>query len=165
MAHAYLVDTNVLSNPASAERDINVEQWLFRFANLVRLSVITIAEMRRGLALIEQRLEKSSSRSVRERERLRLSKKRAWYDRVVGRFADRVENIDISIAERWAEISVRFPSLRDGDKVIAATAQVRGFSIATRNLADFRATGIALVNPFDPATWDDAPEDDPIARL
>jgi predicted nucleic acid-binding protein len=165
MPPAYLVDTNVLSNAASAERDANVAEWLFSFASLIRISVITIAEMRRGLVLIEQRIAKASTRNVRERERRRLSARQAWYANVVQRFSDKIEVIDVSVAERWAEISVRFPSLRDGDKAIAATALARGFGVATRNIGDFRAIGMPLVNPFEPATWDERLDDDPIRRL
>lgn len=32
--------------------------------------------------------------------------------------------------------------------MIAATARVRGLTIATRNTADFQSFGVALFNPF-----------------
>jgi predicted nucleic acid-binding protein len=35
------------------------------------------------------------------------------------------------------------------DSLIAATAKVHGLTLATRNTADFQATGISLVNPWD----------------
>ncbi len=35
------------------------------------------------------------------------------------------------------------------DSLIAATALVHGFSVATRNAADFRSAGCAVVNPFE----------------
>jgi predicted nucleic acid-binding protein len=35
------------------------------------------------------------------------------------------------------------------DSLIAATAKVHGLTLATRNTADFAATGIALFNPWD----------------
>ena len=35
--------------------------------------------------------------------------------------------------------------------MIAATALVHGLTVVTRNVADFRATGVALLNPWDPA--------------
>jgi predicted nucleic acid-binding protein len=114
---------------------------------------------------MEVRLDAMTDRKVRLRERQRLARKQAWYDEVVGRFADRIEPIDIEVAEKWAAISVRFPSLRDGDKAIAATALAKGFGVATENLGDFRAVGVPLVNPFDPSSWDEPWDDDPLSAL
>ena len=164
-AFGYLLDTNVLSNRDGVEADPNLVEWLRRHARLVRVSVVTVSEMRRGLFLLEARIAATADRRVRAREQGRLDRKRAWYEAVTGRFADRVEPIDIAVAERWAEISVRFPSLRDADKAIAATALAKGYGVATENLGDFRRTGVALVNPFDPDSWDEGPETDPVAGL
>ncbi len=47
------------------------------------------------------------------------------------------------------------------DKAILATAIVRGCGIATRNIRDFKAAGVPLVNPLDPDTW----FDEPVARF
>ncbi len=166
MRHAgYVTDTNVLSNRGAVERDPNLVEWLRRYAALVRVSVITVAEMRRGLILLEVKAEALTDRKVKARAQARLARKRVWYDEVTGHFADRVAPIDIAVAEKWAEISVRFPSLRDGDKVVAATALARGYGVATENLGDFRQVGVPLVNPFDPDTWDEDWDDDPISRL
>lgn len=161
----YLVDTNVLSNRGDVERNPNLVTWLRRHAGLVRVSVISLAEMHRGLILLERRTEALTDKKVRQREELRLARKRAWYGEITDRFADRVEAIDIDVARMWAEVSVRFPSLRDADKAIAATALARGYGVATENLGDFRIAGVGVVNPFDPATWDEPPDDDPLSSL
>ncbi len=161
----YIVDTNVLSNRGDVEADPKLVEWLRLNARLVRISVVMVAEMRRGLFLLEARIAATADRKVRARAQARLDWKRAWYDEVTGRFADRVEPIDIAVAERWAEVSVRFPSLRDGDKAIAATALAKGYAVATENLGDFRRSGVPLVNPFDPNTWDEGPETDPLASI
>jgi predicted nucleic acid-binding protein len=79
-----------------------------------------------------------------------LRSKQAWHDELLDRFRDRIEPIDLEAAQKWAEVSVRFPSLRDGDKAIAATALAKGYGIATRNFGDFRLAGLPLVNPFRP---------------
>lgn len=129
------------------------------------MSVVTVAEMRRGLILLEDKVSAITDCKVKARERRRLARKQTWYDEVTRRFADRVEPIDLAVAEKWAEISVRFPSLRDADKAIAATALARGYGVATENLGHFRQTGVPLVNPFDPATWDEGWDDDPLALL
>lgn len=161
----YIVDTNVLSNRSGTVGDPNVAVWLRRYARRVRVSVVTVAEMHRGLLLLEAKAEAATDRKVKTRLIAAIRPKRAWYDAVLDRFGDRIEPIDRPVAEKWAEVSVRFPSLRDGDKAIAATAMAKGYGIATRNLGDFRRAGVPLVNPFDPETWEDDQDDDPVSVL
>ncbi len=162
---AYIVDTNVLSNRGAVEADANLIEWLRLNAGRICISVVTVAEMQRGLLLLDAKLAKITDRRVRRREHDRLSRKRAWYDELTRRFADRIEPIDLNVAERWAEISVRFPSLRDGDKAILATALSKGLAVATENVGDYRASGVVLVNPFDRDTWQERADDDPIIPL
>lgn len=150
----YLVDTNVLSRSETLARDAPVARWIAANAGLIRISVITVAEMRRGLVLRAEAVARMEDARARRREQARLAPKTAWYAALRDRFGDRLESIDADVAERWADVSVRFPSLRDGDKAILATALVRGYTVATRNTGDFRASGVALVDPFDPETWD-----------
>jgi predicted nucleic acid-binding protein len=161
----YIVDTNVLSNQRDAIGDPNVAIWFQRYARRIRVSVVTVAEMHRGLLLLEQRAAAAADPKVKARLTAALRPKRAWYDTVLDRFGDRIEPIDRLVAEKWAEVSIRFPSLRDGDKAIAATAIAKGFGIATRNLGDFRRAGVPLVDPFDPDTWVDDWDDDPLTAL
>jgi toxin FitB len=161
----YLVDTNVLSNRSDAEGDPHVAEWLRRYARLVRVSVVTLAEMHRGLLLAEAKAAALTDRRAKARATAGLETKRRWFGEVTERFSDRVEPIDPGVALKWAEVSVRFPSLRDGDKALAATALAKGYGVATRNLGDFRRIGVPLVNPFDPATWDEGEDEDPVATL
>jgi predicted nucleic acid-binding protein len=134
----FVTDTHVLSNRRDVEGDKTLVRWLQRYSGLVRVSVVTVAEMHRGLILLERKIAALTDRRVAAREQARVAPKRAWYAEVTGRFADRIEPIDIAVAEKWAEVSVRFPSLRDADKVIAATALAKGYGVATKNLSDFR---------------------------
>jgi len=159
----YTVDTNVLSNRTTTNSDPNGAEWLQRYAALVRLSVITIAEMHRALVLLEVEAAATVDYRVRSRLQAKLQRKRDWCNEIVDRFGDRIEHVDV--ARKWAEISVHFPSLRDGDKAIAATALAKGYGVATRNLGDFRRAGVPLVNPSDPSTWDEDWENDPVLTL
>ena len=147
----YLVDTNVLSSRKDAEGGPTVAEWLRRSARLVRVSVVTIAEMHRGLILLEAKAASVTDRGVRARMTAGLQDRRRWFSEVTERFADRIEPIDLDVARKWAKVSVLFPSLRDGDKAIAATAMAKGYGVATRDLGDFRRVGVPLVNPFDRA--------------
>jgi hypothetical protein len=49
-----------------------------------------VAEIRRGLLLLEVKAAVLTDRKVKAREQARLARKRAWYDEVTGRFADPV---------------------------------------------------------------------------
>lgn len=153
----FLVDTNVLSRRSDQRPGSTVERWIGLYASRIRISVVTLAEVRRGLVMARQRLDRTPDAAVRTREEAKLATKVAWYRTLRARFADRMEPIDADVAERWADVSVDFPSLRDGDKINLATAIVRGYGIATRNLRDFRSAGIELVDPFDPETWSASP--------
>lgn len=148
----YLVDTNVLSRE-NRNRDAPEVRWVRENAALIRISAVTIAEMRRGLILARRKLDATRDTRVKRREEPKLAEKMAWYETLRGRYGARIVAIDADVAERWADVSVDFPSLRDGDKAILATALVHGYGVATRNLGDFRASGVPLVNPFDPSTW------------
>lgn len=156
---AFLVDTNVLSNRESLAEGSPAAHWVLENAHRIRISVITLAEMRRGLLLLTGKVTRIDDPKARRREENKLARKSAWYTTLRTRFQDRLESIDADAAERWAEVSVRFPSLRDGDKTILATALARGYGVATRNIGDFRASGIVLVNPFDPGTWEPAADE------
>lgn len=155
---AYIVDTNVLSRRSDQRPGSPVERWIKLNASLIRISVITIAEVKRGLLLEQRRLDELRDRRVQRREQAKQDVRLAWYERLRFRFADRIEPIDAEVAERWAEMSLRFPSLRDGDKAILATALVRGYGVATRNTRDFKGAGAPCVDPFDPASWGEEPE-------
>ena len=160
-----MLDTNVLSNRTTIDGDPNFAEWLLRYAAVVRVSVVTIAEMHRGLVLLESEAAATVDRRVRSRTLTKLRRKRDWLTEITDGFGERFEPIDVDVAQKWAEISVCFLSLRDGDKAIGVTALAKGYGVATRNLGDFRRAGIPLINPFDPSTWDVDWDDDPLSTL
>lgn len=154
---AYLLDTNVISNRRNFE-NAHVRDWVRIHAGLIRISVITVAEMKRGLVRLEAKALRLKDANV-DRQ---LAFKQAWYREIVTRYDSRIEPIDLAAAERWGEVSERFPSLKDADKALAAQALAKGFGVATENLGDFRVTGLSVANPFDPGTWDFDTEPDPL---
>jgi len=57
--------------------------------------------------------------------------------------------IDTVVAQRCARLHV--PDKRaERDALLAATALVHGLTVVTRNVADFEAAGVALINPWLP---------------
>lgn len=137
----YLLDTNVVSELRKAragKADPNVAAWAAAVpvGNLF-VSVIAIQEIEIGVLLAERR-------DPRQGRLLR-----AWLDiHVLGAFADRILPVDVAVARRSAHLHVpRTCPVRDA--LIAATALVHGMTVVTRNVADFSATGVSIVNPWE----------------
>jgi predicted nucleic acid-binding protein len=103
------------------------------------LSVITVHEVELSVGLVERR------------DPVQGALLRTWLDgHVLPTFAGRCLPVDAQIARASARLHVPDPiPFRDG--LIAATALVHGMTVATRNVADFAATGVAIVNPWEGA--------------
>lgn len=67
---------------------------------------------------------------------------------LVGRpSAGRVLPIDTPVAQQCARLHVPDPRA-ERDALIAATAQVHGMTVVTRNVADFAGTGVPVLDPW-----------------
>lgn len=62
-------------------------------------------------------------------------------------FAERILPVDALVARQCASLHVPDPR-SDRDALIAATAIVHGMTVVTRNIDDFKATGVDLLNPW-----------------
>jgi len=136
----YLLDTNVISELrklGDGRADANVTAWLAdRDANSFFISVITVMELEIGILRVERRDQRQASLL------------RQWVDTIVRpEFSARTLPIDEAIALRCARLHVPNPR-SDRDALIAATALHHGMSIVTRNVADFAATTVPLINPW-----------------
>lgn len=133
---SYLVDSNVLSEMTRIAPDAKVLRWLNEHEDELFISVITIGELGRCVALYP-----------RSRKRLQLER---WLGELLLTFEGRILPIDLRTAQRWGnyyaaqeEKGRRPPSL---DSLIAATAIIHDLSIVTRNGADF--PGLSTINPW-----------------
>lgn len=102
------------------------------------LSVLTLGEIRRGIE------------SLRRRDRRAAASLDRWLSGLKERFDDRILGIDEAIAQEWGRLNVPDP-LPVVDGLLAATAATAGLTLATRNVSDIESTGVAWINPFDPA--------------
>lgn len=136
-----LLDTSFVSELVRKAPHAAVVTWLGRQdEESLYLSVLTLGELEKGIAKL---------RSSARRDRLRT-----WVTRnLAARFADRLLPIDIPVAARWGmltgEAEKRGTPLPVIDSLIAATALERGFSVVTRNVADFERCGVTCVNPWE----------------
>ena len=135
----YLLDTNVLSEMRRRARmHPRVTAWALSVKpGDLYLSVITILEIEIG-----------AQRIVRK-DAAQGAVLRAWIDgHVLPAFAGRILPLDVAIVQRCASLRVPVP-VSERDAMIAATALCSGLRVVTRSIADFAATGVDIVNPFD----------------
>jgi predicted nucleic acid-binding protein len=105
-------------------------------ATTLFLSVISILELEQGVLLVERR------------DATQGAMLRAWMDRqVLSAFAGRILAVDTTIAQRCARLHVPDPR-SERDAMVTATALVHGLEVVTRNVGDFAATGLKLVDPW-----------------
>jgi predicted nucleic acid-binding protein len=136
-----LLDTNVLSEPLRPRPQPAVFDWLDRQdPATLYLSSITVAELFAGV----HTLPAGRRRSAIERE---------LTGRVLPLFAGRILPFDDAAAQVFGRVyaSCRAAGqpLDFADGAMASIALARGFAIATRNVADFVATGVDLLNPWE----------------
>jgi len=134
----FLLDTNVISELRKADKaDFHVVDWARKIRpSEMFVSVISIMELRMGIL----RLARKDTRQAEILSR--------WLDTlVIPTFTGRILSIDLAVANQCAVLHVPDPR-SDRDALIAATAMVYGFTVVTRNIKDFRETGVSLINPW-----------------
>ncbi len=137
---SYLLDTNVVSEWTRPRPEPRVVAWLGDVdEDRVFLSVVTLAELHRGIELLP---------TGKKRELLA-----AWLTTdLLDRFATRVLDVTPAVAREWGAIGAN--AQRSGapvgvmDAFVAATARVHDLTVVTRNEADFKSTGVTLLNPW-----------------
>ncbi|MDQ3690348.1 MAG: type II toxin-antitoxin system VapC family toxin [Chloroflexota bacterium] len=138
----FLLDTNVVSELRKSDRvvDQSVRAWArAQRTGELWLSVISVMEIEVGVARLERR------------DPMRGKALRDWLERdVLGGFSGRILSVDLHVARRAAALHVPDPR-PERDTLIAATALQHNLVVVTRNVADFSAAGVALVNPWHPA--------------
>jgi toxin FitB len=133
--HHFLLDTNVLSELAKPVPQPRVIDW---YTTLTRpaTSAVVCYELARGI------------------ERLKASKRRGFLEAWLAELLEVVEVIALEKNTALAAARMEASALRSGrtvevrDLLIAATAQVHGFQLATRNVDDLRGLGVVIYDPF-----------------
>lgn len=137
---SHLLDTNVISELIAASPDRRVESWLAGLdEDTLFVSVITLGELRFGIELLP---------AGRRRSRLE-----EWFtEGLLPRFEGRVLPVTDVVADLWGRIKASARSagrqVTPADGLIAATAFCHDLVLVTRNTADFRTTGVELLDPW-----------------
>jgi predicted nucleic acid-binding protein len=130
----------LLSEPAKPVPNGGAVAWLEEQSPLdLAISVITIGEIARGVARLEEGKRK------RELQNWLLRK-------LPEQFADRVLDIDADVARVWGQLTAEADNsgrpLPVVDGLILATAKVNALTLVTRNMDDFNNRGLAVLNPY-----------------
>jgi predicted nucleic acid-binding protein len=139
-----LLDTNVISELRKVRCDAKVRAWAdSQPAASLFLSTVTLAEIRYGIELL--------ARTDPLRPRLE-----AWLERELRPwFADRVCAIDEDVLVIWRRLVEQGRAMRltfaQPDLFIAAIATLHDLCVVTRNIGDFVAARVPVLNP-----WTDA---------
>jgi len=137
----FVLDTNVVSELRKVrfgKADVNVAAWAQSVdAADLFVSAITLMELELGVLSIERK------------DATQGAMLRSWLEQqVLPEFSGRTLSIDTAVAQRCARLHV--PDQRgERDALIAATALVHGMTVATRNVADFKPTGVSIINPWE----------------
>ena len=135
----YLLDTNVVSElrKAADRADPGVRAWArSKRTSELWLNVITVMEVEIGVGRVERR-DQRQGRTLRR-----------WLEQdLLPAFEGRLLPVDVAVARRAASFHVPDPR-PERDVLIAATALERGMTVVTRNVSDFTALDVDLVDPW-----------------
>ena len=134
-----VVDTNVASELMRPSPEAAVREWVReQAARDLCITAITVAEIRYGIERLSDGRRKDGLRAAATE--------------IFVLFSEQILAFDAIAAECYALVvheRDRAGLPIDGfDAQIAAICRARGAVLATRNLADFRETGIDVINPW-----------------
>jgi predicted nucleic acid-binding protein len=137
----YLLDTNIISELRKRDRaNPGITRFFRQMVEqeiITYLSVITTGELRRGFDIIRHRGDATQAKSLE-----------TWLQIIIDRYAENILDFGSEEAQIWGRLRVPYPE-NALDKQIAATALVYDLTLVTRNIKNFTATGVSLLNPFE----------------
>jgi predicted nucleic acid-binding protein len=138
-----LLDTNVLSalTPKRSALASGVAKWFADRTDALFLPVIAVAEIEAGIAKLR-----------RTGATRRAGELKAWFERILGFYADRVLPFDLAAARIAGELSDAAEAVGRppgfADIAIAAIAKSRGLVVLTLNVRHFEPLGVEVLDPI-----------------
>lgn len=131
----FLLDTNVISELRKTKPHGGVVAWLETLrVEQIFLSAVTMGELQTGVEL------------TRRRDSAKAHEIESFLTSVEVSFA--FVPMDQACFREWSRLMAGKPDAMREDAMIAATAEVHGFTVATRDEKDFKHLGVEIVNPF-----------------
>jgi predicted nucleic acid-binding protein len=131
----FLLDTSVISELRRSRPHGAVLAWTRRTPqSLLFLSVVSIGEIQIGVEI------------TRTRDPPKAAEIERWLEKVMQTF--HVIDLDAASFRIWAKLMRRTTDDHMLDAMIGAIAIAREMTVVTRNVRDFKAFGVAVVNPF-----------------
>ncbi|MBC7953282.1 MAG: type II toxin-antitoxin system VapC family toxin [Rhodospirillaceae bacterium] len=135
---SYLVDTCALSELIKPAPAPQVVEWFETVPQeALFVSALTLGEIRRGAEKLP--------------DGRRRSQIIAWLEiELPDWFGERVLPIDAAVADEWGRLTARVKQpLPAIDGLIAATAMKYRLTVVTRNVSDFAAASVEVLNPWE----------------
>ena len=142
---SYLIDTCVISEFVKRKPNEYVRNWFNQQQETqLFISAISLAEIKKGIY------------KIKPSQPERALKLQNWLDRLELSFSQRILPVNNDVLEQWAQFSASMErqgnTLAVMDSLIAATAHHYDLTIATRNVNDFDALPLKIINPFEMAS-------------
>ena len=132
----YLLDTNVISELRRPKPHGAVLAWLKSVPDEdLHVSAVTLGEIQAGIEM------------TREQDPAKAADIEAWADLMAVSY--NILPMDAEVFRIWARLMHKRSDTLYEDAMIAATAVRHHLTVVTRNVADFSAFSVALLNPFD----------------
>jgi toxin FitB len=134
---AWLLDTDVICQPAKRNGDPRVIAWLEREKDQCYTSAVVIGQLAYWVR----------GKQGRQRQLLQT-----WLERLVNSLKGRIHGFNVTVAHVWADqehlLTKAGQRMPVEDSYIAATARRHQLTIVTGNGKDFRRPGLKVFNPF-----------------
>jgi predicted nucleic acid-binding protein len=131
----YLLDTNVVSELRKRKPQGAVVAWLDGLQDdQLFLSAVTLGELQNGIEL------------TRDQDPDKATEIELWVDQLSDSY--RVIPMDARCFREWGRLMHGTSDELIEDSMIAATARVHGFTVATRYEHDFKPFAVPVFNPF-----------------
>lgn len=136
-----LLDTNLISEPPRPAPHPGVVAWMdAQPLETLFISAVTVAELRACIASLPAGRRRDSLLERVESQVLPV-------------FTGRVLAFDLAATQPYADLLARCRSkghaIGQADACIAAIAVTHGMTVATRDAAAFKASGVAVINPWE----------------